>query len=140
MKEHFVIEQIKSQKWEREARSAEMHVCVGWYVKWNSLWCYTMLLSYNFTEWMISLIVTVRLWRHSNMVWIRPDPCIPLANPEGSFFQVLVGFHFFVQKNYRVHPYCVLLHLNSKVFLDFTVGWEDVKLWFSNASIKIDYI
>jgi hypothetical protein len=23
----------KSQKWEREAQSAEMHVCVGWCVK-----------------------------------------------------------------------------------------------------------
>ncbi len=55
----------KSQKWEREARSAEMHVCVGWYVTWNSLWCYTTLPSYNFIEWMISMIATVCLWRHS---------------------------------------------------------------------------
>ncbi len=50
-----------------------MHVCVGWCVKWNSLWCYTTLPSYNFIEWMISMIVTVRLWRHSNIVRIRPD-------------------------------------------------------------------
>ena len=55
----------KSQKWEREAQSAEMHVCVGWCVKWNSLWCYTTLPSYSFIEWMISMIVTVRLWSHS---------------------------------------------------------------------------
>ena len=45
----------------REARSA---VRVGWCVKWNSLWCYTMLPFYNFIEWMISMIVTVPLWRH----------------------------------------------------------------------------
>jgi len=50
-----------------------MHVCVGWCVKWNSLWRYTTLPSYNFIEWMISMIVTVRLWRHSNIVRIRPD-------------------------------------------------------------------
>jgi hypothetical protein len=55
----------KSQKWEREARSAEMHMCVGWYLKWNFLWCYTTLPSYNFIEWMISMIVTVHLWCHS---------------------------------------------------------------------------
>ncbi len=58
----------KSWKWEngkREAQSAEMHVCVGWCVKWNSLWCFTMLPSYNFIEWMISMIVTVRLLGHS---------------------------------------------------------------------------
>ena len=53
----------KSRKWEKG--SAEMHVCVGWYVKWSSLWRYTTLPSYNFIEWMISMIVTVRLWRHS---------------------------------------------------------------------------
>jgi hypothetical protein len=54
----------------REAWSAER---VGWCVKWNSLWCYTTLPSYNFIEWMISMIVTVCLWRHSNIVRIRSD-------------------------------------------------------------------
>ena len=72
MKEHFVIEQIMFKRnalshknGKREVQSAEMHVCVGWCVKWNSLWRYTTLSSYNFIEWMISMIVTVRLWRHS---------------------------------------------------------------------------
>ncbi len=70
VKEHFVIEQItirakgsKSQKWEYKRGALKMHLCVGWCVKWNSLWCYTTLPSYNFTEWMISMIVTVRLWQ-----------------------------------------------------------------------------
>ncbi len=49
----------KSQKWEKG--SAEMHVCVGWCVKLNSLCCYTTLPSYKFIEWMIGMIVTVRL-------------------------------------------------------------------------------
>jgi hypothetical protein len=55
----------KSQKREREAQSAEMDMCVSWYLKWNSLWRYTMLPSYNFIKWMFSMIVTVRLWHHS---------------------------------------------------------------------------
>ena len=63
----------KSQKWEGKGRALKRHVCVGWCVKWNSLWCYTTLPSYNFIEWMISMIVTVRLWRHSNIIRIRPD-------------------------------------------------------------------
>ena len=63
----------KSQKWEGKRGALKRHVCVGWCVKWNSLWRYTTLPSYNFIEWMISMIVTVRLWRHSNIVWIRPD-------------------------------------------------------------------
>ena len=52
-----------------------MHVCVGWCVKWNSMTLYNVA-AYNFIEWMISMIVTVRLWRHSNIVRIRPDLCI----------------------------------------------------------------
>ncbi len=55
----------KSQKWEREARSTEMNVCVGWCVKRNSLWRYTTLPFNNFIEWMISTIVTICLWCHS---------------------------------------------------------------------------
>ena len=62
-----------TQKWEVKRRALKMHVCVGWCVKWNSLWHYTALPSYNFIEWMISMIVTVCLWCHSNIVQIRPD-------------------------------------------------------------------
>ncbi len=72
VKEHFVVEQItfeqnalSPENGKREAWSAEMHVCVGWYVKWKSLWRYTTLPSYNFIEWMISMIVTVHLWCQS---------------------------------------------------------------------------
>ncbi len=84
---HFVIEQItirakgsKSWKWECKRGALKMHVCVGWCVKWNSLWPYTMLPSYDFTEWMISMIVTVRLWRHFNIVRIRLDLWIHTLN------------------------------------------------------------
>jgi hypothetical protein len=64
---------LSPENGKREGWSAEMFVCVGWYVKWNSPWRYTTLPSYNFTEWMISMIVTVCLWRHSkystNQTW-----------------------------------------------------------------------
>jgi len=50
-------------------RSSKMKLIV----KWNSLWRYTTFPSYNFIEWMISMIVTVPLWRLSNIVRIRPD-------------------------------------------------------------------
>jgi len=81
VKEHFVIEQItfeqnaKSQKGEGiqgNHRALKMHVCVGWCVN-EGLWSYTMLTPYSAIEWMISMIATVRLWHHCNIVWIRPD-------------------------------------------------------------------
>ncbi len=80
MKEHFVIEQItfernalSSKNGKGKCGALKMHVWVGWCVKWNSLWSYTTLPSYRCTEWMISMIVAVRLWRLCNIVQIRPD-------------------------------------------------------------------
>ncbi len=61
----------KSWKWEEKQRTLKMHVCVGWFV--NSLWRYTMLRSNNFIDWMISMIATVGLWRHCNILQIRLD-------------------------------------------------------------------
>ena len=58
----------KSWKWEGECGALKMHMCVGWVVKWNSLWRYTTLPSYNFMEWMISMVATVHLWRLCNIV------------------------------------------------------------------------
>ncbi len=63
----------KSQKWEGKHRVLKIHLCIVWCVKWNSLWCYTMLPAYNFIEWIISMIATVGLWCHCNIIWIRPD-------------------------------------------------------------------
>ncbi len=68
-----------------------MLVCVGWCVKWNSLWRYTTLPSYNFIEWMISMIVTVRLWRHSNIVRIRRD--LYISNSLTTHDQEVVGLN-----------------------------------------------
>jgi hypothetical protein len=48
-------------------------VCVVCGVKWNSTWCFTTLPSYNFTQWMISIIVSVCLWRHPDIVLNRLD-------------------------------------------------------------------
>jgi hypothetical protein len=64
---------FKSQKWEGKHGALKMHLCVGWCVNRNSLWCYTMLPAYNFIEWMIIMIATVGLWCHCNIIWIRPD-------------------------------------------------------------------
>jgi hypothetical protein len=85
-----------------------MHVCVGWCVKWNSLWRYTTLPSYNFTEWMISMIITVRLWRLSNIVQIRPDLSICVFinfsySSPNTFFQ-------YRAKKYKIFSY-LLQHL-----------------------------
>ncbi len=63
----------QSQKWEGERRALEIHLSVGWLVKWNSLWHYTILLSYNFIEWMISKIVILCLWPNCSIVQIRRD-------------------------------------------------------------------
>ena len=77
---HFVTEQktfeqntLSPKNGKREAQSAERHVCVGWCVKWNSLWCYTTFPSYNFIKWMISLIVSVCLWCQCNILQSRTD-------------------------------------------------------------------
>ncbi len=63
----------KPKKWEWEREALKMYGCVGWLVKWNSLWGYTTLSSYNFIEWMISMTATVCLWHHCNIVRIRPN-------------------------------------------------------------------
>ncbi len=56
----------KSRKWEKGSAECR-NALVCWLVcKIKlSLWRYTTLPSYNFIEWMISMIVTVSLWRHS---------------------------------------------------------------------------
>jgi len=52
-----------------QASSSKMHMCVGCLVKWNSLWPYTTLQSYNFIEGIISKIVTgpMNKFSHADM-------------------------------------------------------------------------
>jgi hypothetical protein len=88
-----------------------MHVCVGWCVKWNSLWRYTTLPSYNFIEWMISMIVTVRLWRHSNIVRIRPD-----------LYMLRTNFGRQMKKHCGVKNW-IIFHLQSRSKNDMFLGF-----------------
>jgi hypothetical protein len=99
----------KSQKWEGKCGALKTHVSVGWLVKWNSLWCYTMLQSYNFIEWMISMRVSVHLWCHCNIVWIRRDLLIfslkitkvnNLVSSWSVLFELLWDFHKYQNRYY----------------------------------------
>ena len=112
-----------------------MHVCVGWCVKWNSLWRYTTLPSYNFTEWMISMKVTVRLWRHSNIVRIRPDLYIYIYRFLWMILSILsyVIILFYVTINYLFDPD---EHHNKVITYDIMEGNLDLFVSFEGSIVK----